>query len=292
MSDPVAIPGPLRAWLEDSSGGRLPIEGTCSLGRSVSNQVALPDERVSRRHAIIQIQQENEYWLVDFGSSNGTHLNGRRIIQPTRLKHGDLLQIGPFRFVFHQSDANEPITHTTAFADQTVADIRLATCWLLVADIVDSSRLARELPADELPLVTGQWVAECKQTIEGSGGRINQFLGDGFFAFWYDRERVEITLTKALLTLRRLQELARPAFRLVLHFGQVAIGGVALGEEERISGSEVHFVFRMEKLATSVGVTRLLSEPAWNRLSALIEAQEAGAHPLHGFNGNFKFYSF
>lgn len=283
---------PNGAWLEDNSGNRLPIEGVCSLGRSVSNQIALPDERVSRRHAIIQTQQENEFWLVDFGSSNGTHLNGRRIIQPTRLQNGDRVEIGPFKFVFRQTGSSCLDSRTTALADQTVTDIRLTTCWLLVADIIDSSRLVRELPADELPRVTGQWVAECKHTIESSGGRINQFLGDGFFAFWYDRERIELPLAKALLTLRRLQELERPAFRLAVHLGQVAVGGMALGEEERLSGGEVHFVFRMEKLAMQLKTTRLLSQIAWNRLSASIEANELSPCPVSGFDGTFTFYSF
>jgi adenylate cyclase len=283
---------PIGAWLEDSSGNRWPIEGNCSLGRSVSNQIALPDERVSRRHAIIQIQQEHEFWLVDFGSSNGTHLNGRRIIQPTRLREGDWLQIGPFRFIFHQANTEGATSLTSTFADQTVTDIRLAACWLMVADIIDSSKLVRELPPDELPLVTGQWVAECKQTIESSGGQINQFLGDGFFAFWYDRERVEPPLVKALQTLRRLQEQSRPAFRLAVHLGQVAIGGMALGEEERLSGSEVHFVFRMEKLAMSLKAPRLLSEQSWKRLSPLIEASELGQHSLPGFDNTYAFYAF
>lgn len=129
-------------------------------------------------------------------------------------------------------------------ADQTESDIKLEDCWLLVADIMDSSRLVQEIPPDELPLVTGQWLNECKQTIEASGGRINQFMGDGFLAFWRHRERVELSIPTALEALCRMQEQARPKFRFVLHYGEVAIGGVSVGEEERIWGSEVHFVFR------------------------------------------------
>jgi len=286
------IPCDSPAWLEDANGHRVPIRGSCSLGRTASNQVAMPDERVSRRHAIIQAQGQNEFWLVDFGSRNGTYLNGQRIIQPTRLQHGDVLRIGPFPFVFHRAGSPTPAAQATALADQTVADIRPAKCWLLVADMIDSTRLVRELPPDELPLITGQWVAECKQTIEASGGRINQFTGDGFFAYWHDRERVEIAIEKALQALRRLQDQACPAFRLVMHLGQVVIGGVSVGEEERISGSEVHFVFRMEKLAGTLGELRLLSEPVWERLAALVEAREVGRYSLPGFDRQSPFYAF
>jgi adenylate cyclase len=285
------LPDDCIAWLEDEGGNSLPIRGVCSIGRSASNQIPLVDDRVSRRHAVIQAQQEGEFWLVDFGSRNGTFLNDKRIAQPTRLHPGARVRIGRFQFVFHHRAASQPAPISMP-ADQTVSDIKLECCWLLVADIIDSSRLVQEIPADELPLVTGQWLSDCKQTIEGSGGRINQFMGDGFFAFWRDRERVEQNIHSALEALRRMQEQARPQFRFVLHLGQVAIGGVSVGEEERISGSEVHFVFREEKLCGNLGEARLLSEAAWGRLSALVAAREVGRHSLSGLDGQFQFFAF
>jgi adenylate cyclase len=289
----INVPSDCVAWLEDSGGRQFPIRGSCALGRSVSNQVALTDEKVSRRHALIQAQRENEFWLVDFGSRNGTYLNSRRITQPTRLQPGDRLQIGSSQFVFQQQTrASLPVACSTVYADQTVADIRPVKCWLLVADIVDSTRLVRELPPDELPLVTGQWVAECKQVIEGQGGRINQFMGDGFFAYWHDRERAEVAINQALQDLRRLQDQARPSFRLVVHLGSVTLGGVSVGEEERISGSAVHFVFRMEKLAGRLGEIRLISDEAWQRLAALVQAREVGFHALPGFENPVPFHAF
>jgi class 3 adenylate cyclase len=186
----------------------------------------------------------------------------------------------------------EAAAATSISATQTVTELRTMTCWLLVADIIDSTRLVQELPPDELPLVTGQWLADCKQTIESSGGQINQFLGDGFFGFWRDRERVEPAIHGTLQALQRLQEQGRPPFRLVLHRGSLVIGGAALGEEERLSGSEVHFVFRMEKLARALEHPRLLSEPAWARLAPLLEATDVGTHPLPGFEGPFRFFTY
>jgi hypothetical protein len=54
----------------------------------------------------------------------------------------------------------------------------------------------------------------------------------------------------------------------------------------------VHFVFREEKLCGTLGELRLLSEPAWGRLSALLTAREAGRHVLSGLEGQFLFYAF
>jgi pSer/pThr/pTyr-binding forkhead associated (FHA) protein len=280
------------AWLEDANGNRTPIRGSCSLGRSESNQVTLQDETVSRRHAVIQAQGEQEFWLVDFGSRNGSYVNGQRIAQPTRLRDGARVAIGGFQYVFRQPRFTATVQFATPASDQTVIDVRSAKCWLLVADIVDSTKLIADLPADTLPLVTGRWLAQCKEVIEASGGRINQFLGDGFFAFWHDREGMEGSIDQALRSLRQFQAESRPVFRVVAHFGSVILGGISVGEEERISGSEVHFVFRMEKLAGSLGEPRLLSEAAKRRLARLVEARDAGCHSLHGFDSQFRFYAF
>jgi len=280
------------AWLESSDGEPKAIRGSCSIGRSAANQIVLSSDKVSRRHALIQIQREKEYWLVDFGSRNGTYLNGQRIIQPSRLHHRDRIKIGPFEFTLRLAECEAASSPGTVIADRTVTDIRQVRCWLMVADIIDSSRLVKEVSMEELPMVTGRWVAECKQTIEENGGRINQFMGDGFFAYWRDREQIEAVVGKALQALRRMQEQARPAFRIATHFGDVVIGGVSVGEEERISGEQVHFTFRMEKLAGRLGQPRLLSQPAWERLAAVLESKDVGAHPLPGFGAEFRMYAF
>ena len=280
------------AWLQDQEGLRIPIRGSCSIGRAASNEVPLTSDKVSRRHALIQVQGEKEFWLVDFGSRNGTYLNSRRITDPKRLQHGDRITIGSFDFVFLLSEPKQRTGAETTVSERTVTYIRETKCWLLVADIVGSTRMVKELPPDEVPVITGRWLAECKQTIEEHGGSINQFFGDGFFAYWRDRERVQVSVAATLQALRRLQEQARPAFRVVAHYGDAVIGGVSVGEEERISGREVHFTFRMEKLASQLKELRLLSQPAWEQLAALVEARPVGEHALPGFESKVHMYAF
>src|SRR5262249_5968503 len=60
------------AWLEAADGTRHPIRGSCSLGRAGVNTIVLESPKVSRRHALIHLQNIGELWLIDFGSSNGT----------------------------------------------------------------------------------------------------------------------------------------------------------------------------------------------------------------------------
>ena len=82
--------------------------------------------------------------------------------------------------------------------DHTVVEIKSASCWLLVADLEDSTQMIQRLPADEAPVRTGRWLAECKELIEECGGSINKFLGDGFFAYWHHREPTPVQVARAV----------------------------------------------------------------------------------------------
>jgi len=63
------------------------------IGRSPAAQVAINDPRMSRMHAMIWVQG-GAVWVRDLGSTNGTHLNGKRIGAPVSLPDTALLQIG------------------------------------------------------------------------------------------------------------------------------------------------------------------------------------------------------
>ena len=64
-----------------------------NLGRTIGNDVIIPDGTVSRHHARLTFR--NGQWTVeDLGSSNGTWVNGVRVKRPTPLMHGDELRLG------------------------------------------------------------------------------------------------------------------------------------------------------------------------------------------------------
>jgi adenylate cyclase len=253
----------------------------------------LADEKVSRRHALIHLQGANEYWLVDLGSSNGTYVNGRRAAQPLQLHDGARIQSGSFEWTFRQpstvKSADRELEESAL--TRTVQDIKSAPCWLLVADIVSSTQLIKQASTDELAMVTGRWLAECKQTIEECGGSINKFLGDGFFAYWHERGKTTLSVVRALLALKRLQSKGQLHFRIVLHYGLVCSGGGGSLGEESLSGKEVNFVFRMEKLAAALGEGCLVSQPAQERLGAAMETADVGQHSLPGYDGKFSFFT-
>src|SRR5450755_2671224 len=127
--------GDRTAWLELGER-QFPLVGrTFSLGRAKDNNVVFTSAKVSRRHALVHAQGEAEFSLVDLGSSNGTHLNGRRVIQPITLQAGDIIQIGEQSLVFRFEANGAADENTYATAPQmTVRDVRELTCWFLLID--------------------------------------------------------------------------------------------------------------------------------------------------------------
>ncbi len=286
-------PALFSAWLEGVADARFPIPPTCSLGRSQSNQVVLKDKKVSRHHALIHAQG-GEFWLVDFGTTNGTLVNGRRVMLPTVLRPGDELLLGDVVLTFRQPAQEVPATDARAESSTefvTMRDIKSVVCWLLIVDIEGSTRLSVTCPAEELPSMLGRWFSSCKETIDSCSGQINKFLGDGFFAYWPDAPAGAGQVTKAVLSLCEAQK-GSPSFRWVLHRGQIFVGGSTALGEENLMGPEVNFAFRMEKLAGQLRLARLISDVARHELGLTREFEKVGPHELSGFEGRHIFHTF
>jgi adenylate cyclase len=280
-----------QAWLETPGGERWPVPASCSIGRSLSNEVVLADTKVSRRHALIHTQGPAEFRLVDLGSSNGTYLNGRRVSQPTRLEDGDQITIGDFVLLFRHPLAGDT-SRTETITERTIQEIKVVDCWLLVADMVGATQLSKELSPEAVSVVTGTWLAQCKELIERHNGSINKFLGDGFLAYWPGGELVAADVAQALREFEQLQAKAQARFRIVVHYGQVATGGAATLGEESLMGKEVNLAFRLEKLASRLGLPRVMTQPAQARLHPALSTTEAGAHTLSGFDQPQLIYTF
>jgi adenylate cyclase len=279
------------AWLESANRERVIIQGNCSIGRSPKNVIVLDSPKISRRHVIINVQNVGEFWLIDLGSSNGTFLNRRRVHQPVRLSDQDQIAIGDSTFTFRQPEEISSEYQAT-IAQRTVREIENVPCWLLVADIENFTPLSRSLTSDKLATLIGGWVATCKEIIEAQRGMIDKYLGDGFFAYWREDKDATQHVADALAPLKQAQAKNEPRFRLALHFGLVAIGGVPSMGEESLMGKDVNFVFRMEKLAGSLKLERLTSSAANDKLGTLISSSSAGGHELKGFEGKHTFFSF
>ncbi len=64
-----------------------------SLGRSPTNSIIINDDFASSEHATIALRN-NQWWLEDRNSRNGTLLNGDKTEAPVIITHGDVIGIG------------------------------------------------------------------------------------------------------------------------------------------------------------------------------------------------------
>ncbi len=87
-----------------------------TIGREEGNQLRLNDERVSRFHAKIQIDN-TDVILTDLESTNGTKVNGN-IVQIRRLRVGDCICVGRSLLLFGSNEEIAARMATMASATQ------------------------------------------------------------------------------------------------------------------------------------------------------------------------------
>jgi adenylate cyclase len=264
------------------------------VGRAKSNTIVLAHEKASRHHATIHAQDGAEFWLIDLGSSNGTRHNGDRVVRPVRLSNGDCITIAEHAFVFHQQD----VPPETAGGGETVIDstrIQIEKRWLLLADIEGYTPLSQRLTPDALARVVGQWVRAGRETVEGNGGRLNKYLGDGYLGCWPGSEPCGAQVADAVKSFRKIREVSEPKFRIVVHHGAVALGGGGAESfgEESLMGPDVNMIFRVEKLAAEKQVHFCFTAAARALMGDRLPFKEVpGEHELKGFPGKHRFYEF
>ena len=69
-------------------------EDVITAGRSADNSIPLEFGGISRHHLKITHQGEENWFIEDAGSKNGTYVNNNKIEQPTQLKNGDMIKLG------------------------------------------------------------------------------------------------------------------------------------------------------------------------------------------------------
>ncbi|RME26702.1 MAG: FHA domain-containing protein [Deltaproteobacteria bacterium] len=77
--------------------------GVLTLGRSEENSLVVQDETVSSRHVrLTRVRTTGQILLEDLGSTNGTYVNGKMVIQgrAVELHDGDMVGLGDTLFVF------------------------------------------------------------------------------------------------------------------------------------------------------------------------------------------------
>ena len=232
-----------------------------SLGRVQGNDIDLPYSWVSRKHAMIQVEDNGNHVLIDLGSSNGTFLNGKRIYTPTNLQSGDCVGIGNTRILFqqHSTPNQQPISTGGDFDEMTVAFIQKETVTILICDIHDFTKLSETIGNQRISQLLQYWTGKVSRIVSKLDGIVDKFIGDAVMALWAG-SHIEENIHQAFMTALAInlftgnikQKIPDLPWQLeigaALNTGEAMMGN--LGQDGRqnytVVGDVVNVAFRLE----------------------------------------------
>lgn len=289
---------------QEPAGHCTRLSASTLVGRSPEADIQLSSARVSREHCMLR-RQGNGYWLYDLGSANGTLLNDREVVQPTQVKHGDVISVADVTFRFMvPGEIGPPGGGDPSEGEITMMSIRKNPIIILVTDIVGYSGLSAKLAEEDLATVINAWYEDCGRVMERRGGVIDKFIGDAMFGYWKSTSPIQ-----RIEALAAAKELVAPrhwtseAGRILadhdlvvrcgagLHIGEAAIGSVARGARTAL-GDAVNIAFRIESMTRPLGRPVLASEAYFSGWDAgLSSAESCGRHALKGYTGEYELFA-
>ncbi|HEU4580041.1 MAG TPA: FHA domain-containing protein [Polyangiaceae bacterium] len=83
------------------------IQRSLLIGRSLAADVRVDEQAISNEHARLE-QTDAGFTLLDLGSTNGTYVNGRRLVHAAQLSGGDTIEMGSTTFTFVTRESGIP----------------------------------------------------------------------------------------------------------------------------------------------------------------------------------------
>jgi predicted component of type VI protein secretion system len=104
ISDAMLQPTSLDGRVFPVVKGRNSAPGPVSIGRTSDNDLAIPEYTISTHQCLLALV-DGEYRLTDMGATNGTLVDGVRLLprKPCRLKGGETVCMGRLKLLFHLS---------------------------------------------------------------------------------------------------------------------------------------------------------------------------------------------
>ena len=117
----------------------------CKVGRDPASDLLLPSQTVSRKHAILEIEESGAR-VSDLGSRNGTRVNGRPVTSATPVRSGDRVEFG--------SVALEITDHLPTAEIRFADDAQLSQSVILMREDTGSADLRTAAQPEILKLLT------------------------------------------------------------------------------------------------------------------------------------------
>jgi adenylate cyclase len=83
-----------------------------TIGRTKETDICIPDHNISKRHGIL-VRDGDDYQLHDFKSTNGSFVDGKRIMA-IRLQHGAAVRLGAVELRYESTPAKTELSSAQA----------------------------------------------------------------------------------------------------------------------------------------------------------------------------------
>ena len=177
--------------IDDESKSYILTKEMITIGKLSSNDLQLNDNSVSRNHCIFEKVNDN-YKLIDQGSTNGTYVNGKKIKEKI-LREGDNITIGrtTLRFVGVKKEENftedndQKISMVIPLSDKYMIPREKKLVPARLAILTSLTGLGKELISS----------TSLEDSFEKVGDLIFDFLKPNrLFVFFYDEKQGELEL--------------------------------------------------------------------------------------------------
>lgn len=185
---------------------------------------------------------------------------------------------------------------------------REATLTLLFTDVADFTPLAEELPPYDVIHLLNRWFAAAGEAVVRHRGRIDNYMGDGFFAVFGDTDggvadapdagrddaldavRAGLDLVVAAAQVSRYAETIYGrgfGVRIGIHRGTVVVGGLGAASmmRETVIGDAVNVAARIEAANKPAGTKLLVSDAVADRVGSRVVFGKSVDAELKGKTG-------
>jgi len=257
-----------------------------TIGRTPPNEIVIAHPKISRSHAMIRMLGQGEYYLIDVGSTNGTYLNGKRVVTPTLLKDADVIVLEDctltFRAVREAASTPEDEEDAQGTVTMTSMGVEMEGITLLVCDLRNYTPISESMPPNELATLMAKWFKMATKVIEECSGTIDKFIGDAIMVRWASGagRSDRVSVTNALKAARMLNDICTQVnatfTRLPYPFkigvgintGRAILGSIGGSgyREFTAIGDSVNMAFRFETESKNLGKDIVLGPESYKHL--------------------------
>ncbi len=251
---------------------------TFRIGRHPENDFVLQESWISRKHAMIQQESNDDFHIIDLGSANGTYVNGTRIVTPTPLHTGDVVSLGKTELVYNQQASPKiRVPDLQNLGDETIAFVNKQQVTILVCDIHRYTELSEAMGNEKISDLLLGWNRKVTQIIRSYRGQVDKFIGDAVLAFWLQSEKDHLNkVLAAVLSINKETALLGEKLKFpwpltigaAINSGTIMLGNLGAdgSRDFTMVGDAVNVAFRLESQTDANTREIILGSQTYNQL--------------------------